>query len=244
MKTFPFEAVIFDLDGTLRISQPRFMDALHEYLQQNGKFVSPKRWKPIEAWIHYYWARSPEIQEDVQLYGDENVWNRFMYRLLQKAGYPVSEEEATRIAADFLEVYTPTSVLMPGAQEALAALRSLPVVLGVLSNRRHAFEDELRSLGIREYFDFLLPAGELGVWKPHPEIFLAALERAGGVPPHKAVYIGDNYYADIKGARGVGMHAILVDDRDIFQQDDVPKVRDLRQLLPVLHSLRPLALER
>ncbi len=234
MKTLPFDAIIFDLDGTLRESQPQFMDVLHEVLRTQGIEVPRPSWRDIERWVYYYWARSPEIQEDVQKYGEEKLWARFLYRLLKKTGHSVTEEEITHIEDLFAENYHPTSTLMPGAKEILETLRSYPVVLGVLSNRHKSFEDELNALGIREYFDFLLAAGEIGVWKPHPQIFLAALERAGNISPRRAVYIGDNYFADVKGAQNVGMHAILIDNKGLFPTAKVPTVRSLHDALPLL----------
>ena len=107
--------------------------------------------------------------------------------------------------------------------------------MGILSNRKLPFQDELEQLGIVHYFDFTMAAGEVGSWKPDPQVFQVALEHAGGVPPHKAVYIGDNYFADVKGAQAVGMDVILVNDRRIFDTTEVPTIADLRELLSLLH---------
>ncbi len=227
-----YRTVIFDLDGTLRESNPHFMDALYATLQDLGLEVDPFKWRLTERWVHEYWAQSPEIIEDVRVYGQDQVWNRFLTRLMSKVGHPHANEEEVHAFGDLMrEVFQPASELTPGARDVLTALSEQGLALGVLSNRSKPFGDELEQLDIADFFDFTLAAGEVGVWKPRPEIFHAALARAG-VGPDDAVYIGDNYYADIVGAREAGLNAILVDWRRVFTDVPAIRVERLRDILP------------
>ncbi len=228
-----YTTVIFDLDGTLRVSRPRFMDALAAHVADFGYPLPSDRLRELERWVHYYWARSPELQNDRDRYGENLLWLRFIHRLLHMAGYEVSEEETQRIIETFAEAYNPDSVIMPGVRETLEVLQNAGVTLGVLSNRKNAFRDELERLGIADYFRFTFAAGEVGYWKPDPRIFKVALEHAG-VPPHQAMYVGDNYYADVQGARAAGLDVILVNDRGVFDDVDCPKVRDVREIIPAV----------
>ena len=50
----------------------------------------------------------------------------------------------------------------------------------------------------------------VGVEKPDPGIFRAALG-AAGVEPARALMVGDDRAADYDGARAVGMEAVLID---------------------------------
>ncbi len=231
-----YQAIIFDLDGTLRVSRPRFMDALYDCARSLGLPVDRDAWHRAERWVHYYWARSPELQYDLDEHGDEALWLRFIHRLLHKAGHKATLEEAQQLVNTFAETYHPESVLTPGVHETLQVLRPRGVTLGILSNRRDPFVEELENLGIHGYFDFVLAAGEVGIWKPDPGIFHAALERAGNVPPERALYVGDNYYADVQGARAAGMDVVLVNDRGIFEDADCPTVKDLRELLTLIDT--------
>ncbi len=229
-----YRAVIFDLDGTLRESNPHFMDALHATLLDMGLEVDPFKWRLTERWVHEYWAQSPEIIEDVKLYGQEQIWNRFLTRLMGKVGHPHANEEEVQAFGDHMrEVFQPVSELTPGAREVLTALQNRHLTLGVLSNRSKSFGDELEKLAIADFFDFTLAAGEVGVWKPRPEIFQAALTRAG-VGPDEAIYIGDNYYADIVGAREADMDAVLVDWRRVFTDVPATRVERLSDILPYI----------
>ena len=48
---------------------------------------------------------------------------------------------------------------------------------------------------------------EVGVRKPHPEIFARTLA-ALGVSASEAAHVGDDLTTDVAGARGIGMRAI------------------------------------
>jgi putative hydrolase of the HAD superfamily len=65
----------------------------------------------------------------------------------------------------------------------------------------------LETIGIAGHFAFSLSAEIVGARKPRPNLFRAALHRAG-VEPHEAVHIGDHHEDDIHGARKLGMHTI------------------------------------
>ncbi len=232
----PYQAVIFDLDGTLRESKPHFMDALHAALVDMNLSVDPFKWRLVERWVHEYWAQSPELIDDVNRFGKEQIWNRFLSRLMSKVGHPhANEEEVQAFGEHIRALFQPVSELTPGALEVLHALKSERLLLGVLSNREKPFGEELEALGIADFFAFAVAAGEVGVWKPKPEIFHAALQRSN-VDPEQAIYIGDNYYADYLGAQNAGIDAILVDWRRVFTDVPAPRVERLVDILPLVLS--------
>ena len=81
-------------------------------------------------------------------------------------------------------------------------------------------------------WDFGVFSGVAGVEKPDRRIYEAALEAAGGVAPEEALHIGDSMSKDYVPARGVGMHALLLDR---FGTDDAERWR--RAGAPVLPDL-------
>jgi len=62
-------------------------------------------------------------------------------------------------------------------------------------------------LGLDKYFALHISAEELGVGKPEPEPFNAALAHFD-LKPEQCVHIGDNPTDDILGARQSGFHCI------------------------------------
>ncbi len=92
---------------------------------------------------------------------------------------------------------------------ALGRLRSAGLRLGVVSNSDGRVEEALEAAGLRQYFDVVVDSALVGVEKPDPRIFHAALA-ALGVAPEEALYVGDLYKVDVVGARAAGMEAILL----------------------------------
>ncbi len=94
----------------------------------------------------------------------------------------------------------------------LAALQQRGFLLGVVTNRLYGgepFQEDLRTLGLLNYFDprHMAISGDLGIRKPNPAIFLHALKALEVVPEHAAM-VGDSLNADILGAQKLGILAI------------------------------------
>lgn len=112
---------------------------------------------------------------------------------------------------------------------ALDALQARGKRLGIISNFTPNCESFLRDLGLAQYFDFFIVSGILGIEKPDPRIFQAAVA-AAGKPIGELVYIGDSVHHDVEGANDAGMDAILIDRPNRFANSPMPRVRDLREL--------------
>ena len=101
------------------------------------------------------------------------------------------------------------SAVAKGSAESLARLRAAGLRLGVVSNSDGRVEEALQAAGLRHYFDSVIDSALVGVEKPDPRIFQAALN-ALGVAPDEALYVGDLYEVDIVGARAAGIQAVLL----------------------------------
>jgi putative hydrolase of the HAD superfamily len=114
----------------------------------------------------------------------------------------------------------------PDAAQALAAVRRAGLGAAVISNSNGSARSLLESLGLAGHLDFVVDSAEEGVEKPDPRIFELALARAG-VAPGEAVYIGDLYSIDVRGARAAGMRAVLLDPGGHWGSRDCPMAPDL-----------------
>ncbi len=100
--------------------------------------------------------------------------------------------------------------LFPDVIPTLDRLRSMGYRIGSVTNRSlgdEPFREELRQLGLRDYFEVLSVSCEVGYMKPHPRIFRHALENLH-VAPEEAVMVGDSLRADVAGAQALGMTAV------------------------------------
>ena len=69
---------------------------------------------------------------------------------------------------------------------------------------------DLRLIGLQTYFEHTLAAHDAGAAKPDRRIFDALLARAG-LAATQVLYVGDDPYADVQGARNAGLQAAWVD---------------------------------
>ena len=128
------------------------------------------------------------------------------------------------------------------------AIETLEVVgarypLGLITNGlSHIQRPKIERYDLERYFEVVLVSGEAGVQKPDPAIFTLALD-ALGVAPGAAVYIGDNPYHDVVGARAAGVGAVWVNRGDwTAHAGDAPtpdlEVHELREVWPYLGVAR------
>ena len=134
--------------------------------------------------------------------------------------------------------YRPRSVVPEDAQRLLPALKQEGYVLALLSNRDKPFVEEAQALGIAPFFDLLLAGGEVNMWKPEPYLFAHACQRLH-LAPAEALYIGDNYFADVIGARRAGLQPVLYDPRRVFDDPGCATIRSFDELRGVLDGGAP-----
>ena len=121
----------------------------------------------------------------------------------------VHKFEAKIAYQTFFEIYNDVFTLNPSVLETLKRLRS-KYRLVLLSNT-----DVMRFGFIREnfpeilLFDAYVLSYEVGCVKPHPQIYHAALQRAGA-EPHECVFIDDRK-ENIEGAQRLGINVLLFD---------------------------------
>lgn len=143
----------------------------------------------------------------------------------------VADEPAVRFARELLDPVNGGNFQQVFADTvpALEQLQARGKRLGIISNFSPNCEALLRELGLAHYFDFFIVSGILGIEKPDPLIFQAAVEAAGR-DVSQLVYIGDSVFHDVEGAKNAGMDAILVDRANRLPEFSGARVRDLREL--------------
>ncbi|NPA26739.1 MAG: HAD-IA family hydrolase, partial [Chloroflexi bacterium] len=205
-----FRAVLFDLDGTLREFEPALPQVYREVLQTYRIRVSPQAERAVWRWAHAFWAASDELRQLLSQYRGEDghpteaFWTIYHAHKLERLGLSPAQAAAlapavSRALAE--QVDQAEDRALPDALPTLRRLRAMGYRLAVLTNRRHAPDPEyLARLGLAPCFDAVWAAGELQAFKPDPRVFQAAV-RAWGFEPHEVVYVGDNFYADVVGAR-------------------------------------------
>lgn len=129
-----------------------------------------------------------------------------------------------------------------GAADALRRLKEHGIELGIVSNRgarpgRYVMR-QLEANGLAGFFEpaAIVWSDEVDFSKPDPRIYLSCL-RALGIPPERAVHVGDKKVKDVDGARRLGMTTIRYagihdDHKDGPEADTV--IFHYRELAPAL----------
>lgn len=158
------------------------------------------------------WQEHVEAWRSGKSYGAPAAARRVLEQLDWAGGQtPSLDDDLVRELTRAIEDATNEvgTYVVDGAREALLAVREAGIPTALICDTgftpgRHArrFLDE-HGLKLDHYFF----SDEVGVPKPYPPIFEAAL-RATGASPEQAVHIGDLRRTDIAGARNAGMATI------------------------------------
>ena len=232
--TKKIKAILFDFDGTLRLDSPSGSDVFFARTAEIGIPTDDRVKFQSERWTHYYFANSPEIQSDLKEFKDDGFWVNYSRRKLLSMGCDEAEakELSPSMSMYMKENYKPVSHVLDESREVLDSFKRDGYILGVISNRDEPYHDELKSLELDSYFSFSLAGGEVQSFKPDTHIFDQGLKRAG-INADEAIYIGDNYYADIIGSRKAGLLPVLYDPGLLFPDAECDVIRSFREL----HSL-------
>lgn len=160
--------------------------------------------------------------------------------VLEVRGVNASPEDAAWFWATFVQVQKKLIRPHKDAKTALTWAKRQGYKVWILTDAdEYLARDVLPATGLPALWDGCVTAAEAGYAKPEPPIFRAALARAG-VPPSRAIMVGDSYERDVLGARNAGIpRAILVDRHRARTVDDVPVITSLDALPAALARLAP-----
>ncbi len=229
MTNRPYDAVLFDLDGTLRSNQPDGVEAFIEYASRVGLALSETQVQICEREAHRYWASS-RVDADLARYDQRGFWVNYNQLLLNAMNVGDACVNCAAQIQDLFDEYDPVDMVYADTREVLGTLREHGYTVGLVSNRSEDLLPLVQKYGIADYFHFTLSAGQAGCYKPEPGIFYKALALAK-TSPERAVYVGDNYFADVIGALNVNVDAILIDPRGIFARYYARRVKHLKDVL-------------
>jgi FMN phosphatase YigB (HAD superfamily) len=116
-----------------------------------------------------------------------------------------------------------------GARECLDALPRLGLRLACVSNSDGRAEEHLAACGVRDGLEFVVDSHHVGLAKPGSGIFRVALERLD-LPAGRVLYVGDLRGVDGAGARGAGLHFVLLDPYGDYAMGGEPAVDSIARL--------------
>ncbi len=224
MSEFPYDIVLFDLDGTLVESHHDLADAVNHALALEG--------------------RAPVTPDDLrQKIGGGAVG--MLKRALEAQGGMVDRDRFEILKEALLDHYwahiADKTVPFPGCIAALEVLIERGCTLAVCTNKTEGpARILLKALGMDHLFKTVYGSDTLGKEraKPQPDMLLAAVEDCGG---GRFAMIGDSTY-DTSAGRAAGATVVAVsfgyNDRPAGELDCDALIDHFDELVPALAALR------
>ena len=135
----------------------------------------------------------------------------------------------------FLDQILAYNFLVEDCEAILQYLLNKGYRMHILSNGfQEVTHRKVNESGIAHFFETITSADEINIRKPNPKIFQWALDKAEA-NVNESLMIGDDWIADVEGAKSFGMKVIFFDAlKDNFQLPDVKTVLTLSQLKDLL----------
>ncbi|MFK4223184.1 HAD family hydrolase [Streptomyces sp. NPDC019890] len=224
-------AVLWDIDDTIFDYARADRAGMQQHLEVEGLvdgYASVDQalghWRKI---TDQHWARFSAGETDWPGQRRDRV-RSFVERQL-------SDDDADAWFDRYIVHYEAAWSLFPDAVPALDLLAA-DYRHAVLSNSSlHNQERKLRILGVRDRFEAVLCAAELGVSKPEAAAFHAACE-ALGLPPEEVAYVGDQPDIDARGAVDAGLAGIWLDRTGLGGRPELIRITGLDQLPGLLRG--------
>ncbi|ABS55693.1 HAD-superfamily hydrolase, subfamily IA, variant 3 [Methanoregula boonei 6A8] len=199
IRTRPARALLFDMDNTL-------FDLVGAQIAACESVVRHLGYDDGDDLFLYFLNGSHgfESTENIRQYMEER-------RIPTNGMY----EQACRIyASEKLRNVTP----YPGVAKTLAAVRERGYTMALVTDAEHP-DARLRldKCGLTRFFDCMVTYDKVGVKKPAPDPFLAAL-RAVDARPHEALFIGDSPRRDIEPCNKLGIRTVYARYGDRFSK--------------------------
>lgn len=192
----PPAAVLFDLYDTLVHASPRrsFYRAVPAAL----------------AVSHEHWLACYRALGRAAMLGDVPDMTTRVGLACRDAGQPRDPATVAAVVREKLPLLYADIEPDRQALAVLDELRAAGVRLAIVSNAASHSERLLDYLGFRDRVSATAMSWSVGVLKPDPLIYQAALG-ALGVAPGEAAYVGDGGDSELRGARRLGLRTVLIE---------------------------------
>lgn len=186
----PFQAAIFDMDGTLLDTESVFKTIVFDVCTELGFEMTDDVHRGMVGSSHEHTNRLL-----IDTYGVA-----FPYTLFDERCRVIMRERSH----DGVPV-------KPGAREFVSALRDqgIPTAVATSSRNPHA-SHHLGAAGLFDLFQTIVTRDDVVNPKPHPEPYLMAASRLGIDPQHCLAF--EDSHAGVRAAHAAGMQTIMVPD--------------------------------
>jgi len=196
--------------------------------------------REVLADAHYRAAARFGIHLDVEACWTE-AWLEYLQTYVDECGVPQDRRDEAHLHLDseFADAALWVEPVL-GSREGLQALADVGVRLGIISNADGMMGSRLAQLelcqvgpGIGVDIECVVDSGTVGVMKPDPRIFHAAIDLLG-LEPDQVWYVGDMPAIDVVGARRAGIRPYLMDPLGLHLDAGYERISSLTALAELI----------
>lgn len=150
------------------------------------------------------------------------------------------EVSSEQLNSQFLQAMAAICEPLPGARDLVHAIKPF-VNIGIITNGFTELQHvRLERTGFDEWVDVLVISEEVGIAKPHIDIFEHAFTQMENPPRDRILMVGDNPHSDIQGGMNAGIHTCWLNHHGVPRPEGIEphyEVATLAQLQQLLFSL-------
>ncbi len=216
-----YEAVVFDLDNTLTDTKRYPIRASRWFLNQLGIDDESTLEEYLRVLIPAYFRGVQSIAEGAPYRSPREIVHSAIATTAKSIRLDPDPQLVIQTTDLFQQLHLEVSELKPDADLLLTQLKQIGIRLGVITN---SFEGHLRlileRLGVIDKFSALVDPGDVKAYKPMASPFEETLKRLNS-QIHSTLYIGDEYYADVMGAKRLGIDVVWINNRGQSLEDNI-----------------------
>jgi putative hydrolase of the HAD superfamily len=223
------DAILFDLDDTLVPERPAIVAGYAAIAERVWEDTGDDRTRALHEAARALWlagrptayAKRVHFSTGEALYGEfiaegpePDALRAFVPALRARAFEAALPPRASGRSPELIDLWKATRMrelsAYPETVQVLEHWRArLPLAL-VTNGASRLQRAKLAATGLERFFEVIIVAEEVGVGKPDPAPFHAALSQLG-LEPEAVVMVGNDVGRDIAGARNAGIRSVHVD---------------------------------
>jgi putative hydrolase of the HAD superfamily len=206
------KGILFDLYGTLvDIETDESLEEIYRgiahYLTYQGVYLH--RWEVRERYYGIMKEQKEACSEECPEIDVEAIWNAFLKREGVKSA-PARRKLALILAQLYRAISRKRLQLYPDVKRVLDELRPA-YRMAIVSDAQPCYAlPEMKALGLDGYFDPVIISARYGFRKPDKRLAEKALAIMK-LAPHEVIFVGNDMYRDIYGAKRLGIKTIFID---------------------------------
>ena len=218
-----YDLILFDLDGTLFDYDKAEKYALENTFAEFGILrISEKLTLNYKKVNHEIWQKF----EEKQITAEKLRTERFKI-LFEKEKL---EFDPVKFSKKYLSYLSQADFWLDNAEEVVKYFFGKVIMILITNGLSDVQRSRFRKSDIQNYIPQIFISEEIGIPKPHPEIFEFIFDKLEFKDKNRAIIIGDSLNSDIKGGNNFGIDSVWFNPKKLKNNSDAVPTFEISRL--------------